>query len=109
MPSLQPTIGDWYRIRGGDTFEVVALDADDGTIEVQYFDGTVEEMDIEDWQTQNEEGLIEDVEPPEDFSGSVDVEVDDEPRSSDNYGSSETYDSDRRQWASPLEGLDMFE
>lgn len=103
MPSLQPTIGDWYRIRGGDTFEIVALDADDGTIEIQYFDGTVEEMDIEDWQSQNDENLIESVEPPEDWSGSVDVEPDDEPRSSDNY------DDDRRLQAGALDGLDMFE
>ena len=42
---MKPTIGNWYRIHGGDSFEVVAFDEDDGTIELQYFDGTVEEMD----------------------------------------------------------------
>jgi hypothetical protein len=49
---MKPTIGNWYRIQGGDSFEVVAIDDDDGTIELQYFDGTVEEMDIEDWQAR---------------------------------------------------------
>ena len=49
MATPQPGIGDWYRLDSGSLFEVVAFDADDGTIEIQYFDGTVEEMDVEDW------------------------------------------------------------
>src|SRR5262245_41232301 len=53
MAAPQPSIGDWYRQKeGGALFEVVAYDDDDGTIEIQYFDGTVEEMDIEDWDGQ---------------------------------------------------------
>jgi len=38
-------VGDWYRRRGGELFETVAIDEDDGTIDVQHFDGTVEEID----------------------------------------------------------------
>ena len=53
MTTPQPGIG------GGSLFEVVAFDDDDGTIEIQYFDGTVEEMDIEDWEAQWEEGALE--------------------------------------------------
>jgi hypothetical protein len=45
-----PGVGAWYRLRGGPPFEIVALDDDDGTIEVQYIDGTLEEIDREDWQ-----------------------------------------------------------
>src|SRR6516165_3368448 len=71
MATPQPGIGDWYRLNGGALFEVVALDDDDGTIEIQYFDGTVEEMDIEDWEAQWEEGALESAEAPEDWSGSV--------------------------------------
>ena len=71
---MKPTIGNWYRITGGDSFEVVAYDEDDGTIELQYFDGTVEEMDIEDWQAEKEAGTLEEVEAPEDWTGSVDVD-----------------------------------
>ena len=63
------------------SFEVVAIDDDDGTIEIQYFDGTVEEMDVEDWESQWEDGALEAAEPPEDWSGSVDVDPDeDSPR-----------------------------
>ena len=42
MANPAPVIGSWYRKRGGETFEVVAIDAKDRTIEIQYFDGAVE-------------------------------------------------------------------
>lgn len=101
MATPQPGIGDWYRLQGGALFEVVALDDDDGTIEIQYFDGTVEEMDIEDWETQCEDGALESAEPPEDWSGSVDVENGDD--GADSFG------EERDLRASPLDGIDLFE
>ena len=104
MATPQPGIGDWYRLSGGALFEVVALDDDDGTIEIQYFDGTVEEMDIEDWETQWEDGALEAAEAPEDWSGSVDVEGGDEEGRS---GDSRSDDRDVR--ASSLDGIDLFE
>lgn len=104
---MKPVIGNWYRIQGGESFEVVAFDDDDGTIELQYFDGTVEEMDIEDWQAEKEAGALEEIEAPEDWSGSVDVdtEEDDARGALGSYGD----DDDRRRSASRLEGLDLFE
>jgi hypothetical protein len=104
MATPQPAIGDWYRLNGGSLFEVVALDDDDGTIEIQYFDGTVEEMDIEDWDTQWEDGALEEAEAPEDWSGSVDVEATDEEGRGSELG-----DEDRDVRASGLEGIDLFE
>lgn len=104
MSALQPNIGDWYSLRSGASFEVVAYDADDGTVEIQHFDGTIEEMDIEDWDAQSEEGALVEVDPPEDWSGSVDADIDDEPRGSDNY------EERNGQWASSgLDGLDIFD
>jgi Family of unknown function (DUF6763) len=104
MATPQPGIGDWYRLNGGALFEVVALDDDDGTIEIQYFDGTVEEMDIEDWDAQWEDGALESAEAPEDWSGSVDVESGDEQgRGAESPG------DDRDLRASPLDGIDLFE
>jgi hypothetical protein len=104
---MNPVIGSWYRIQGGESFEVVAFDEDDGTIELQYFDGTVEEMDLEDWQAEKDTGALEEVEPPEDWTGSVDVdpEEDDARGAMGGYGE----EDDRRQSASKLEGLDLFE
>jgi hypothetical protein len=104
MATPQPGIGDWYRLNGGSLFEVVALDDDDGTIEIQYFDGTVEEMDIEDWETQWEDGALESAEAPDDWSGSVDVEGGDE-----EGRAGESLSEDRDLRASPLDGIDLFE
>jgi hypothetical protein len=73
MQNPAPVVGKWYARPGGDSFEIVAYDRDDGTIEIQYFDGTIEEMDVEDWGEER----IEPAEPPEDWTGSVDVEPED--------------------------------
>jgi hypothetical protein len=102
---MKPTIGNWYRIQGSESFEVVAFDEDDGTIELQYFDGTVEEMDLEDWNAEKENGALEEIEAPEDWSGSVDVD----PEEDDARGTLGSNDDERRQSASKLEGLDLFE
>jgi len=70
MTELSPVIGNWYRQENGEIFEVVATDPDDATVEIQYFDGTIEELDVETWEQME----IEEAEPPEDWSGSVDVD-----------------------------------
>jgi len=67
---LSPVIGSWYQNVAGESFEVVAHDPDDSTIEIQYFDGTVEELDQESW----EEIVVQTVAAPEDWSGSMDID-----------------------------------
>ena len=105
MAAPTPGIGDWFRLSGGALFEVVALDEDEGTIDIQYFDGTVEEMDREDWQAQWEEGALEAAEAPEDWTGSVDVErADEEGRGSDNANEDPTLRA-----GGSLDGIDLFE
>ncbi|MGH8253772.1 MAG: DUF6763 family protein [Steroidobacteraceae bacterium] len=105
MNMQHPGVGDWYRLSSGELLEVVAFDAGDGTVEVQYFDGTVEEFDFDDWRSQRASGAIEEAEAPEDWSGSVDVEPEDEVRVD-----ADPFDQeDRRLRADRLEGLDLFE
>src|SRR5580658_1136021 len=104
MVGPQPGIGSWYCLSGGEIFEVVALDEDDGTIEIQYFDGTIEEMDVEDWNDQWDDGALEAAEAPEDWSGSVDIEsTAEEGRVPAISG------EDRELRASSLEGIDLSE
>ena len=93
MAAPTPTIGDWYRHTGGDSFEVVAFDEDDGTIEIQYFDGTVAEMDFESWNEHLWDDLIEAADAPEDWSGAIDVEAEDLNR--------EFEDNARTAWSLP--------
>ena len=75
MSDVDPIIGNWYRNQEtGNDFEVVALDEDAQTIEIQYFDGEVEELDLDAWY----ELAIESIEAPEDWSGPFDqLESDD--------------------------------
>jgi hypothetical protein len=68
-----PVIGNWFRRSDGVLFEVVAVDEDDGTIETQHFDGTIGEVDIENWSKM----LLVEVSAPEDWSGSVDMDPED--------------------------------
>jgi hypothetical protein len=73
MASVFPSIGQWFRRPNGTLLEVVAIDEDDNTIEFQLFDGTIGEAELDAW---NQQHLIE-VAPPEDWSGSVDMDPED--------------------------------
>lgn len=67
------TVGAWYQTIGGDLFEVVAVDENEDSIEVQYFDGTVAEFDSDAWS----ELVPAPASPPEDWSGSLDISRED--------------------------------
>jgi len=86
-------IGQWYlRWDKGEAFQVTGYDDQSRTIEIQSFDGELDEIDEDAWTTLPL-GLAE---PPEDWTGPVDdVEVDD-------LGYSET-DMRAGDWSTPLE------
>lgn len=68
---LDPIVGNWYQhLEKGLDFEVVALDEDNATVEIQYLDGTLDEIGLDDWYELD----LEPAEPPEDWSGPVDDE-----------------------------------
>jgi hypothetical protein len=76
MPNLvEPRHGEWYaHLHKGGMFQVVAIDPDDGAIEVQTFEGDIEEFEPEDWQELD----LEAVAAPDDGSGPFDdLEADD--------------------------------
>jgi len=45
----EPVVGAMYEDPEGRSFEILALNEDDGTIEIQYDDGAVDEIDIDAW------------------------------------------------------------
>ena len=73
MALQYPIIGQWFSRPSGTLFEVVAIDDDDHTIEIQQFDGTIDEVDEENWPDL----LLTEVSAPEDWSGSVDMDPED--------------------------------
>jgi len=90
-----PEIGSWFRGGDGNTFEVVAVDHKDQTIELQHFDGTLEELDLDAWR----ELQAEPVTAPEDWSGSMDVDESDLPENSET----------RREFDDPMNFVDEYD
>jgi hypothetical protein len=72
---LVPAVGRWYDpLDKGGLFQVVAIDQDSKTIEIQEFDGNLDEVDFDEWRQM----MVEEAAPPEDWTGPVDdVEADD--------------------------------
>jgi len=96
MSNPAPVVGKWFAHPGGDSFEVVAIDRDDSTIEIQYFDGTIEELDFDEWREEK----IEAAEPPEDWTGSLDVDPED---------TENEFDAAPGNGSSPFDALDRGE
>ncbi len=70
-----PEVGQWYQCKPTGLFEVVAVDIEDASIEIQHFDGTIEELDFRGWIAQKASPAA----APEDWSGSVDISNEDHP------------------------------
>jgi hypothetical protein len=76
MPTdADPIVGNWYEIPDKDKkFEVVALDEDNGLVDIQFFDGDLDEIDLDTWYEME----LNPTEAPDDWTGPVDgVERDD--------------------------------
>lgn len=71
---LDPIVHQWYMHHDkGEMFRIVATDAASGNLEIQYFDGDVEEIEPDTWRELD----IEAAAPPEDWTGPYDdVELD---------------------------------
>lgn len=93
VPVGRPEIGQWYLHQDkGEMFLVTGYDGDARTIEIQNFDGDVDEIEAAAWSTMPLERAAQ----PEDWTGPLDdVEVDD-------LGVSET-DMSAADWTEPLQ------
>ena len=46
----EPTVGQWYDdLENDETFQVLKVDEDKETVEIQHLDGDTEELDVDDW------------------------------------------------------------
>jgi hypothetical protein len=77
---LDPRVGRWYRrLDDEQLFKVVAIDEDDGLIEIKTVDGEIEELDSTEWVELD----LETSEPPEDYVDPDADEVEEEDEDSD--------------------------
>ena len=72
---IEAVPGQWYLARAsGDIFQVVSLDAEDGSLEQQYTDGALDEMSLDEWAASG----LSACDQPGDWVGSFDdLESDD--------------------------------
>jgi hypothetical protein len=70
----RPTIGAWYwdKENKDQVFEIVAIDPIEELLEIQYFNGEVEEIDFDAWYESHPISIA----PPKDWSGPFEVEKD---------------------------------
>lgn len=73
--SLEPIVDQWYHYpEKSQKFYVTAVDPHSKTVEIQYFDGTIDEMDWSSWYEQE----MEVIEAPQDWTGPMEyLEMDD--------------------------------
>jgi len=90
---LEPIIGNWYMHQDkGQRFTVLAVDEERELVELQHFDGDIEEIGLTEWGDMQ----IALSEAPQNWSGSVDIqEVDD-------LGT-EITDTSKEDWSDPLQ------
>lgn len=95
MTEIEPMVGIWYQnYDKGQEFTVVAVDDLNELIEIQLFDGNLEEASLDSWYEMN----LEIIEEPENWSGPVDYSE------KDDLGG-ETSDTDMEDWNEPLEEI----
>ncbi|OGI51406.1 MAG: hypothetical protein A3E57_04800 [Candidatus Muproteobacteria bacterium RIFCSPHIGHO2_12_FULL_60_33] len=92
----EPVVGAFYEDleENGRTFEVLAFDENDGTIEVRYSDGTTDEIDLDDWygmdleqlESDEEEDDTDDVVDSDATDDDTDVDDDEELDDDDDEG-----------------------
>jgi hypothetical protein len=94
MPTdVDPIIDNWYcHLDKGQRFRVVAVDEIGQTVEIQNFDGNVDEFDLETWYQLD----IEACEAPENWAGALDI------NNVDDLGTQIT-DTRPSDWKAPLD------
>ena len=81
----EPVKGQWYEnIDDEETFRVLSVDEDAELVEIEYLDGEIDELDIEEWHEldleliDEPEGWSEDEDEDEDEDEEDDEDLDDE-------------------------------
>lgn len=91
-----PLIDAWYHYPAkAQQFRITALDEHSATIEIQYFDGAIDEIDLDTWKELDAERI----EAPEDWTGPVDNLEQDDLKSIDT-------DMQREDWEAPYQEVD---
>ena len=88
----EPTAGQWYEnIEENESFRVLSVDEDAETVEIEYLDGDIEEIDLDAWAELD----LDKIDEPEGWAGGDDDEDDDDDEDEDEDDDlDETWDDD---------------
>lgn len=96
----EPVKGQWYEnVEEEETFRVLSVDEDAEIVEIEYLDGEIEELDLEEWQeldlelTDEPEGWSDEDEDDEDWDEDEEEE-EDEDDEDDDWDEDEDEDED---------------
>lgn len=64
----KPALNSWYETEEGVVFQVTRIDEDNGIIETQVLSGLIGEIDMASWESM----VLKEVQPPENWQGSMD-------------------------------------
>jgi len=85
----EPAAGQWYEnLEENESFRVLSVDEDAETVEIEYLDGDIEEIDLDTWAELD----LDKIDEPEGWAGS-DQDVDDDD-DDDDEDLDETWDDD---------------
>ena len=97
----EPVAGQWYEnVDDEETFRVLSVDEDAEIIEIEYLDGELDELDLDEWQEldleliEEPEGWSEDEDEDEDEDDEDLDDEDDEDEDDDDWDDDEDEDDD---------------
>ena len=94
MPMYEePVVGTVYEDEDGKTFEVISFDENIGTLEVQFADGTKNEIDLDDWYGMD----LTEVESEDEDDSEIDEEEVDEDEDDDLDDDDEDVDEEEEE------------
>lgn len=95
----EPVRGQWYEnVEEDETFRVLSIDEDQELVEIEYLDGDIEELDLEEWHemdlelTEEPEGWSD--EDDEDDEEEEDLDEEEEEDEDDDWDEDEDEDDD---------------
>ncbi len=92
-----PVEGNWYEfVDEARSFFIVTIDEDEGIIEIQDYDGNIDEIELAMWNELD----LEPIDPPEDWLGSL------EDLESEEMEDYEAQEMDTSEWSEPLDEID---
>jgi hypothetical protein len=90
----EPVKGQWYEnVEEEETFRVLSVDEDAEIVEIEYLDGEIEELDLEEWHELD----LELIEEPEGWSDEDEDEDEDDDWDEDEDDAGDWEDDDGRE------------